>query len=73
LLELYERFVSRLNPLIENIDGDWPRKADLLKHRGFIRRNLDLGDRSSSAVDARDIVFFDMPALADYLLIQAAQ
>lgn len=73
LKELYDRFVNRLNPLVESIQSDWPRKADLLKHKGFIQRNLGLGDRASSAVYARDIVFFDMPAFADYLLTQAAQ
>lgn len=73
LKELYERLISRLKPLIESIGGEWSRKADLNRHLGFIKRNLELGDRSLSAGDARDIVFFDMPALADHLLTQTAQ
>ncbi|MGX1186721.1 hypothetical protein AB7M29_004400 [Pseudomonas sp. F-14 TE3623] len=73
LTELYERLISRLKPLMDSVGGEWSRKADLIRHLGFIKRNLELSDRSLSAGDARDIVFFDMPAFADHLLSQAAQ
>lgn len=73
LLELYERFVSRVESLMASTGGDWQRKSDLARHLGFIERNLNKGNRSLSASDARDIVFFDMPSFADHLLSLAGQ
>ncbi|MNE65247.1 hypothetical protein D3C80_1607140 [compost metagenome] len=38
----------------------------------FMRRNLERGEKTYSKSDAIDIVFSDLPAFGDFLLLQAA-
>ncbi|MBD1554260.1 hypothetical protein [Pseudomonas typographi] len=69
LIVLYERLEKQLKVLTDPLSEEWPRKERLFRHMFQMRNNLfKHGLKSNSVDDARDIVFFDMPALADYLL-----
>lgn len=71
LLELFDIFEKLITPLMEEVAPQWDNSGNLGRHMTFLKRNLTQGSKSSSAGDAFDIVYHDMPILADYLIAKA--
>lgn len=68
LLGMFTRFEAKVSALMRQVDPHWRNAGSLGRHMNFMQRNLE-GDRKRfSESDASDIVFFDMPALFDYLI-----
>jgi len=72
LLRMFGRFAAVIKPLVEAADPGWNNCLSLGRHMTFMRRNLERGEKTFSKSDAIDIVFSDLPAFADFLLLQAA-
>lgn len=72
LLILFSNFERLITPLIEEVAPGWEHCGSLGRHMTFLRRYLEHGQKEFCASDAFDIVYYDMPILADYLIAGAA-
>lgn len=70
LLQLFIVFEKRIKPLVEKIDPRWVHCGNLGRHMTFMKRNLERGGKQSSSGDATDIIFHDLPTLADFIFAQ---
>lgn len=67
LLKRFESFLLLVEPLYA-ISGDaWHRKQNLRRHLDVMKFNLGSGDKDSSSSDINDLIYADLPALADQL------
>jgi len=73
LLVIFRQFENLIVPLVTEVDEGWAHCGSLGRHMTFLRRYLEQGNKAYCASDAFDIVFHDMPALADYLFQAAAR
>lgn len=72
LLRRFQLFAGRIQPLVEATDPGWDNCRALGRHMTFMERNLGRGEKVFSKSDAIDIVYRDLPAFADFLLLQAS-
>lgn len=68
LLIIFAGFERLIVPLMDEVSPDWKYSGNLGRHMNFLKRNLERGSKNSSAADAFDIVYYDMPILGDYLI-----
>lgn len=73
LLELFEQFHAISQPLFDYAGTTWPRYAHLTRHVNCVRSFLAEGKKDLAKGDINDIVYADMPELADYLLRPASR
>lgn len=71
LLSLFNSFETKVRPLVERVDPGWNHCGGLGRHMTFMNRNLTNGNKRYSYSDAVDMVFYDLPTLADFMLSQA--
>jgi hypothetical protein len=71
LLILFGNFERLIVPLVEEVAPGWEHCGSLGRHMTFLKRYLDHGQKELCASDAFDIVYYDMPILADYLIAGA--
>ena len=72
LLRQFAIFAARIKPLVDATDPGWNNCGALGRHMTFMERNLGRGEKRYSKSDAIDIVHHDLPAFADYLLLQVS-
>ncbi|CAB5550873.1 TIGR02391 family protein [Pseudomonas aeruginosa] len=72
LLIIFAGFERLIVPLMDEVSPDWKYSGNLGRHMNFLKRNLERGSKNSSAADAFDIVYYDMPILGDYLIAGVA-
>jgi len=72
LLRMQESLAEEAQRLL-NVSGlEWGQCGNLGRHLTFLHRYLKAGDKASCLQDARDIVFFDLPATLRNLVSQSA-
>ncbi|WP_080684208.1 TIGR02391 family protein [Pseudomonas chlororaphis] len=68
LLAMLERLNALIVPLVEEIDPEWAHCGSLKRHLGFMKYYLDRNSKSGCLSDIRDIVFTELPELADHII-----
>lgn len=72
LLAIYSKVRPLLDPLIEIAGTEWPRHTNLLRHLNVIKHSLENEKKIDSGVDINDLIYSDLPALADRIFILAS-
>ncbi|SFP38499.1 Protein of unknown function (Hypoth_ymh) [Geopseudomonas sagittaria] len=68
LLDSFERIII---PLVKSVDPKWDHCGSLGRHMNFLRKYLPRGYKQLCVSDAFDVVYYDLPILADYLISEA--
>ncbi len=72
LLRMQESLAEEAQRLL-NVSGlEWGHCGNLGRHLTFLHRYLKAGDKASCSQDAKDIVFFDLPATLRNLVAQSS-
>lgn len=67
LLKQCNELRELLDPLLEAAGDGWPRHQNLKRHLSVMKANLETGNKEGSTCDINDLIYADLPALADQL------
>lgn len=67
LLGRFEALLVLVEPLYAISGDSWHRKQNLRRHLDVMNFHLDSGDKNSSRSDIDDLIYADLPCLADQL------
>ncbi|WP_123576570.1 TIGR02391 family protein [Pseudomonas protegens] len=68
LLAMLERLNAIIVPLVDEVDPEWVRCGSLRRHLGFMKYYLDRNSKSGCIGEIKDIVFIELPELADHII-----
>ncbi|KPB51334.1 Unknown protein sequence [Pseudomonas coronafaciens pv. oryzae] len=67
LLKRLEALLLLVEPLYAMSGDTWHRKQNLRRHLDVMKFNLGAGEKDASRTDIDDLIYADLPALADQL------
>ncbi|MNP64823.1 MULTISPECIES: hypothetical protein [unclassified Pseudomonas] len=67
LLKQCNELRELVNPVLEVAGDGWPRHQNLKRHLSVMKANLETGKKDTSTCDINDLIYADLPALADHL------
>lgn len=73
LLKQCNELSELVAPILESAGDGWPRHQATKRHLGVMRANLETDRKESSTCDINDLIYADLPALADHLFRLSAQ